>query len=248
VPRFHLPPQLCAGPTLFLSGREAHHAIHVLRLRRGDRVTVLDGAGAQILCDIEGWDRDKVSLTVTQRLEVPPLPYRLTLVQALPKGKLIESIIQKATELGAFCIVPLLSERVVAASIDQDDALKKVERWKLAAVEAIKQCGNPWLPQIELPLTPAQFLSRQENSELTLIASLHPGARHPREFIRTFQAGHGRKPQSVCVWVGPEGDFTPEEVALVTGHGASPISLGPLVLRAETAAIYCLSILSYEQQ
>src|SRR6266571_9144809 len=118
MPRFYLPPDQCAEAALFLTGREAHHAIHVLRLRRGDSITVLDGAGTEFRCEVEEYDRDKVKLAMTEKISVPPLPCQITLLQALPKGKIIESIIQKATELGAFRIVPLLSERVIGSQLE----------------------------------------------------------------------------------------------------------------------------------
>jgi 16S rRNA (uracil1498-N3)-methyltransferase len=101
---------------------------------------------------------------------------------------------------------------------------------------------------VEAAVTPARFLSRGEQFDLPLIASLQPGSRHPREYFDEFRQRHGRLPASACVWVGPEGDFTLEEVEAVTKSGALPITLGPLVLRADTAAVYCLSILSYELQ
>src|SRR5207247_564075 len=101
MPRFYLPVDQCQDATLFLVGREAHHALRVLRLRRGDRVTVLNGVGGELLCEVEQFDRDKVKLSVVEKRAIPPLPYEITLLQALPKGKIIESIIQKATELGA---------------------------------------------------------------------------------------------------------------------------------------------------
>src|SRR5208283_2194722 len=110
---FYLPPADCNGATLLLTGREAHHALRVLRVRRGDRVTVLDGAGTEFLCDIQNFDPDEIQLVVAEKKSIPPLPYQITLLQALPKGKLFESIIQKATELGVHRIFPLLSERVV---------------------------------------------------------------------------------------------------------------------------------------
>jgi 16S rRNA (uracil1498-N3)-methyltransferase len=248
MPRFYLPPDQCRDTTLFLTGREAHHAVRVLRLRRGDRVTVLDGAGSQFLCAFEQNERDKVKLNVLEKTSIPPLPYRITLLQALPKGKIFESIVQKATELGVFRIVPLLSEHVVAAQVDQKGVQQKAEKWRLVAIEAIKQCGSAWLPEIESPVTPKQFLARREKFELPLIASLQSDSRHPREFFRAFQSEHGRRPGSVCIWVGPEGDFTAEEVASVASAGASAISLGPLVLRTETAAIYCLSVINHELQ
>ena len=246
MPRFYLAPDQCADAALFLAGREAHHAIHVLRLRPGDEVTVLNGAGAEFRCEVQEYDRDKVKLAVTEKITVPPLACQITLLQALPKGKIIESIIQKATELGVFRIVPLLSERVVAAQLESKALRNKTDKWRLVAIEAIKQCGSAWLPQIESPVTPKQFLARQEKFELPLIASLQSDSRHPRECFRAFYEKSGRMPRSICIWVGPEGDFTPEEVASVTASGALPVSLGHLVLRTETAAIYCLSILNYE--
>jgi 16S rRNA (uracil1498-N3)-methyltransferase len=113
-------------------------------------------------------------------------------------------------------------------------------------VEAIKQCGAAWLPRVEAPVTPKEFLARAEKFELPIIASLQPGAQHPRQYFQKFEAQHGRKPQSACLWIGPEGDFTAAEVAAITAAGALPITLGKLVLRVETAATYCLSVLNYE--
>jgi len=245
--RFYLPPDKCKTAPLMLSGREAHHALHVLRVRRGEQIVVLDGAGAEFHCEVQDYDRDKVQLAVTQKNSAPPLPCQITLLQAVPRGKIIEAVIQKATELGAARIVPLLSERVTAR-LDDESAAHKAGKWQLVAIEAIKQCGSAWLPQVEPPVTPGQFLARHEKFEMPLIGSLQPDRRHPREYFRAFQAEHGRQPKSVCVWVGPEGDFTPDEVIAIQSGGALPITLGNLVLRSETAAIYCLSILNYEFQ
>src|SRR5438094_6290913 len=99
--RFYLPPSECRDSTLTLSEHEAHHGLNVLRLRRGERVAVLDGAGHEYLCEIRELGHEAIQLAVTQKNFIPALPYQLTLLQAIPKGKIIESIIQKATELGA---------------------------------------------------------------------------------------------------------------------------------------------------
>jgi 16S rRNA (uracil1498-N3)-methyltransferase len=243
--RFYLPPTECKSGPLTLAGTEAHHAVRVLRVRRGERVTVLDGTGGEFLCDIADFDRDKVQLAVVEKKTVPPPPCSITLLQAIPKGKIIEGIIQKATELGAARIVPLLTERVVT-DLDEKHAGRKAEKWQHVAIEAIKQCGAKWLPRVEAPVTPNEFLGRKEPFEQPLIASLQPGAQHPRNYFRQFESQHGRKPKSVCIWIGPEGDLTPDEVAAATAAGAQPITLGNLVLRVETAAIYCLSVLNYE--
>ena len=245
--RFYLPPSQCQGPLLHLRDREAHHALHVLRLQKGESVTVLDGAGHEFLCETVALHRDSVELKPVQKNYSPPLPYQITLLQAVPKRKIIEDIIQKATELGVHRIVPLLSERVTT-QLDTGSAECKLEKWRLTIIEAAKQCGAPWLPQIEAPLSPKAFLARGEKFDLPLIASLQSDSRHPRECFERFHAEHGRLPKSVCIWVGPEGDFTPAEINAAESSGALPVTLGRLVLRSETAAVYCLSVLNYELQ
>ena len=243
--RFYLPPERCAGDPLRLDGREAHHALHVLRLKRGELVTVLDGVGNEFMCTVENAARNAVTLSVSLKNFVPALPCPVTLLQAVPKGKIIESIIQKSVELGARRIVPILSERVVT-HLDDEDAENKREKWQTVAIEAIKQCGAAWLPKVEAPVTIEQFLARKEKFDLSLVGSLQKERRHPREVLSEFETKHGRLPQSVGVWVGPEGDFTLDELKTIQSSGALPISLGHLVLRVETAAVYCLSILNYE--
>jgi 16S rRNA (uracil1498-N3)-methyltransferase len=260
--RFYLPPERCAGAALRLDGREAYHALHVLRLKRGELITVLDGIGNEFLCAVENSSANAVTLSVSLKNFTPPLPCSITLLQAVPKGKIIESIIQKAVELGARRIVPLLTERVVT-KLDAKDAADKRDKWQQVAIEAIKQCGAAWLPQIEMPTAienvlarrnavpeagapPSTFNLQPSTFDLSLVGSLQKERRHPRECLSGFQAQHKHLPQSVGVWIGPEGDFTPEELEAIQASGALPISLGRMVLRVETAAIYCLSILNYE--
>jgi 16S rRNA (uracil1498-N3)-methyltransferase len=244
--RFYLPPDQCETDEVELRDREAHHAARVLRLGCGDRVVVLDGAGQHLVGEIEDAGRERVRLRVVERRRVPPLPYRLTLLQAVPKGKVMETILQKATELGAARVVPLLSERVVA-QVEERDSAAKAARWQQATIEALKQCGTPWLPRVEAPVTPGAFLARKETFDLFLLAALGAGARHPAEYLR--RPGSARDTlRSVAIAVGPEGDFTPGEVSAFRAGGAHPITLGPLVLRCDTAAVYCLSVVSYELQ
>ena len=243
--RFYLPPDDCRGPTLSLTGREAHHGQRVLRLRKGERVCVVNGDGREFFCDVADLARDAIQLAVKETKETAAPACPITLVQAIPKGKLFDSIIQKSTELGVSRIIPLLSERVVT-QIDTENSESKLHHWQTTAIEAIKQCGSPWLPRLEAPLSPAQLLARKEPFDLFLIASLQPGSRHARTWFEAFRKSHGREPKSVCVWVGPEGDFTAVEIAAALEAGAAPITLGQLVLRCETAATYCLSVLNYE--
>ena len=272
--RFYLPPESRTGDALRIEGREALHALHVLRVKCGESVVVLDGAGHEFLCEIAEASRDAVTLRVRQKNSIPPPSCQITLWQAVPKGKIIEAIIQKSVELGAHRIVPLLTERVVT-HLDEKERTHKREKWQWVAIEAIKQCGAAWLPEIETPKTIEEALSRRSAGlrpgssnlqhaesapgsspsafslqlsafDLSLVGSLQTERRHPRECFQEFQAKHGHPPQSVAVWIGPEGDFTPDEFKAIQASGALPISLGRLTLRVETAAIYCLSILNYE--
>lgn len=243
--RFYLPPERCAGNALRLDGREAQHALRVLRVKRGEQIMVLDGAGNEFLCAIGNCARNVVELSVALKDFTPPPPCSITLLQAVPKGKIIESIIQKSVELGVHRIVPLLTEHVVT-HLDDENTGHKHEKWQQVAIEAIKQCGAAWLPKVEAPVTIEQFQARNEKFNLALVGSLQTERRHPRECFREFETKHGRLPRSVGVWIGPEGDFTLEELKAIQAGGALPITLGNLTLRVETAAIYCLSILNYE--
>ncbi|MCX6903004.1 MAG: RsmE family RNA methyltransferase [Verrucomicrobia bacterium] len=243
--RFYLPPDQCQAPMLALEGREAHHALHVLRVAPGELVTVLDGAGQEMVCEVANCQRQHVQLRVVEKKQQAAWPWQITLLQAIPKAGIIEDIIQKAVELGVHRIVPLLSDRVVLRLAD-DTAEAKTVKWQSLAVEAIKQCGNPWLPQVERPLTPKAFIERNESFDLAMIGSLMDEPRRIRDHVENFRAMRQRLPKTICVWIGPEGDFTPSEVGLAKTAGALPISLGRLVLRCETAAIYCLAVLSHE--
>src|SRR5271170_6197456 len=243
--RFYLPPKNCAGEMLRLDTREAHHALKVLRVKYGDLVAVLDGVGNEFLCTVENCSRDAVTLSVSLKNFKPPPACQIALLVAIPKGKIIESIIQKSVELGAHRIVPILSERVVT-QLDGESGEHKREKWQGVAIEAIKQCGAAWLPKIEAPLTIEQFLARKEKFDLSLVGSLQKERRHLREVFNEFEAKQKRLPKSVGVWIGPEGDFTLDELKAIQDSGAVPITLGNLVLRVETAAVYCLSVLNHE--
>jgi 16S rRNA (uracil1498-N3)-methyltransferase len=245
--RFYLPPEQCQSERLALAGAEAHHAADVLRLKPGELVTVLDGAGGEFTCRIHAVERKRIQLDVESLVRDSPPACRITLIQAIPKGQIFEAIVQKATELGVWRIVPLLSERV-AARLVGEAAEHKREKWQQTAVEAIKQCGQRWLPRVEAPVVLPAWLASGEQFDLALFGSLEEDRRHAREYFASFEKERRRRPDSVCVWIGPEGDFSPAEVEAIKKSGALPITLGPLVLRSETAAIFALSIINYELQ
>lgn len=240
--RFYIPPHLWKPDRLVLDGGEAHHALDVLRLKAGDRVTVFNGQGGEATAEIVSTSKAALQLRSLHTGKTPPLTCEITLGQAIPKGKNMELIIEKATELGAARIVPLLSERTVVAC-DAGEALKKKQKWQRVAIEASKQCGQNWLPAVLTPQTPKEFFNGGHGFDLMLIASLQPDAQPLKKVLADFGA---ERPRRVLILVGPEGDFTPAEISLAKAHGCQPITLGPIILRTETAALYCLSVLSHE--
>ena len=232
---------------LTLSADESHHLVAVNRARPGDTVVAFDGRGTEWICELAGDRKNAAVLKVRFRQKAQPLPYEITLGQALPKGPSMDAIIRKATEIGAAHIVPLESERT-QVHLDGGRSDRKIEKWSTAALEAAKQCGNPFLPDIAPVQQASAFMEAARGYDLKLIASLQPGAKSLKAVLATFQAVQGRAPKKVLWLVGPEGDFTPAEMSLAKTCGFEPITLGPLVLRCETAATYALSVLSYELQ
>jgi 16S rRNA (uracil1498-N3)-methyltransferase len=257
--RFYISPESWDPRALILRGNEAHHARDVLRIKRGDRVVVFNGRGREVTAEIADFARDEVHLRKLQENETPPLRCRISLGQAVPKGKNMDLIVQKAVEIGAAEIAPLISERTIV-DLDAKEAEQKRSKWQQIAIEAAKQCGQNWLPAVKTPRKLKEFfgvaagprsVSASHSDvattfDLSLIGSLQPDALHLKHILAEYRERHGDRPQSVLMMVGPEGDFTPAELALAKTQGCQPITLGPIILRVETAAIYCLSVLSYE--
>lgn len=260
--RFYIPPNEWNPDGPALRGAEAHHARDVLRLKAGDKAVLFNGEGRELTAEITSVDNAGIHLRKLHEATTPPLPCRITLAQAIPKGKNMDFIVQKAVEIGAAEIAPLISDRTIV-HLDDETAAQKRTKWKNIAIEAAKQCGQNWLPEVRLPRKLAEFFSGVEagvspaNSkssrptrpplhqgafDLQLIGSLQSDAQHLKKILQD----HIVLPKNVLMLVGPEGDFTPAELALARTHGCRPITLGPIILRVETAAIYCLSILSYE--
>jgi 16S rRNA (uracil1498-N3)-methyltransferase len=230
-----------------LSPEESHHLVAVNRARLGETVVAFDGRGHEWICELVGDRKQGAVLKVRFPQQARPLPYEITLGQALPKGGFMDAIVRKATEIGAAHIVPLESERT-QVHLEGGRSDKKIEKWQVAALEAAKQCGNPWLPEIAPVQAVAPFMESARGYDLKLIASLQPGAKSLKAVLAAFQAAQARAPKKVLWLIGPEGDFTPAEMSLSRSCGFEPITLGPLVLRCETAAVYALSVLSYELQ
>jgi len=244
--RAYAPDASAATTEIRLGADESHHLVAVNRCQRGDPVVAFDGRGREWHCECADPAKSGALLHVRTTHQAAPLSCALTLAQSLPKGATMDEIVRQATELGAARIVPLLTERT-QVHLEADRAEKKIEKWRVGAIEAAKQCGNPWVPEIS-PLTKLEPLlgAGAREFDLMLVASLHAGARSLRSVIAHWRAQHGRAPQRVLWLVGPEGDFSAAELTACVMAGCAPVTLGPLVLRCDTAAVAALSVLSHE--
>jgi 16S rRNA (uracil1498-N3)-methyltransferase len=245
--RFYIAPETWNSVAPMLTGSEAHHAREVLRMKAGEKLVLFNGQGREITAEIVDLSGAEIRLRKLHEAETLPLRCRIVLGQAIPKGKNMELIVQKAVEIGAAEIAPIISDRTIV-QVDSESATQKQSKWQQIAIEAAKQCGQNWLPRVHTPRKLAELFSMasEESFDLRLIGSLQPDARHLKKILADYSREHELRPRSVLMLIGPEGDFTPAELSLARRHGCQPITLGPIILRVETAAIYCLSILSYE--
>ena len=235
MPRFYLPPAAWTE-TPFLEGDEAKHLAQVLRIQSGATITVFDGLGNFAEARVLSVSKQRVDLMLELAESKPtPLP-EITLVQAIPKGKNMDWIVQKAVELGVSKIQPLVTRNTIVSPGDE-----KAEKWRRTALEACKQCAQFTIPVIEDPMTFDAWLKSPDPSELKIIASL---AENPQNFRETL-AAHPEI-ETISILVGPEGDFTPQETEAALEAGYIPVTLGDLVLRVETATLFCLSAVRFQ--
>src|SRR3954464_4652032 len=168
--RFYIAPDNWQPDALILTGPESHHARNVLRLEPGDKVVLFDGRGHEVTAEITATDPAQIQLRKLHEARTPPLRCRITLGQAIPKGKNMDLIVQKAVEIGAAEIAPILSDRTIVR-LDEESAASKQEKWQTVAIEAAKQCGQNWLPQVHVPQTMSQFFLPNPGRSLFLLFS-----------------------------------------------------------------------------
>ena len=225
--RYFLSQPLATG-LVELDGTEAHHLGRVMRAQPGDQVTLFDGQGFEALATIQQVDRDHVTLQVDELLEVDrERPVSLVLGVALPRGDRQKWLVEKLVELGVSMLVPLVTERGVAQPTD-----KALDRLRRMVIEASKQCGRNRLMEIDMPRTLEDFCQAHADSSRKLIA-------HPGEVAGGLDK-HGlmlNPDEATVAAVGPEGGFSDSELDVSAQHGWQRISLGPRILRVETAAL-----------
>lgn len=238
--RFFLDTQILADEAddtfrLDLTHEDEKHA-KVVRLRPGEHIAIIDGASDYFECVIERIDADGVFVSITQHLDAPTLPFAVTLFQGLAKGERFDQVLKHCTELGVSAFVPLLTERTVV-KVDPKRIPSKMERWATIIRNAAKQSGLAFIPALEAPVAIESALPYLHEADLVLIC--WEGALRSGSIRHAIAEAGLRRDAKVAIVVGPEGGLADDEVSRILG--ACPetclVSLGPTILRTETAAV-----------
>ena len=227
-----------------ITGDDAAHLMYAMRAKVGDEVTLVDDEGAVGRMELTGFTSDSVTMKLVERLEAnTESPMNLVLAQCLLKGDKFDWVIQKAVELGAVAIQPLASRNCVVRYEGKKAAAKR-ERWQKIAEEAAKQCGRTRVPEVLPVASLMDWLNEQDSNERTLLFCYENEEQLP---IKTALRTLSGEVRDITVLIGPEGGFTLPEADTVLQAGGRSVTLGPRILRAETAAIAALSIVQYEK-
>lgn len=243
--RFYVSSEQIAEEQIVITGGDVNHIKNVLRLEAGDWVVACDGNGTDYISRIRSVQSDEVLLGIEKKQDTgTELPLRITLFQGLPKQDKLEWIIQKAVELGACEIVPVLTKRCVVRLSDAKKIKKRTERWQAIAHAAAKQCDRGIIPTVHEPVSFSEALCMAERLEYNVIPyELQDGMQAARDIVATACTK-----QSLGIFIGPEGGFEPEEVREATDRQIQPMTLGKRILRTETAGMALLSILMFQLQ
>ena len=226
-----------------ITGGDAHHLAHVMRAQIGDAITVVDAAGQAAEMVVTALTRDAVHLRTQRLLPAETEDREVVLVQALLKGEKMDFVVQKAAELGAACVCPIVTEHVVVR-YDAKKAAAKAARWQKIADEAAKQCGRRSLMAVAPIVSLTELLRDPAYIGAADTATVFCYEQEERQSLRTVLGG--TEARRVTLIVGAEGGFSPAEAAAVTAAGGQPVSLGHRILRAETASLTALAVTQYE--
>lgn len=246
--RFFIAPELVKDMGVYLSlPRElAHQVRDVLRLNLGERLILLDNQGNEILAAVESSSRAGVIVQLLERhAGKAASPIRILLCQGLMKAARFEWILEKGTELGVAAFLPVLCQRSTAGL--QETGTAKIQRWQRIIQEASEQCGRSTLPELQA----ARPLARALGDIPTGALAIMPWEEDRGQSLRDVLAGVRMRvagvviPQTVLLFIGPEGGLTAEETSLARRHGVQVVTLGARILRAETAALACVANVMY---
>lgn len=238
--RFYVEQDLIREDYISIIGSDVNHIKNVLRLRQGDEIVICNGQGKDYYCIINRVsDNEIVAAIDTVKDTAAELKSRIVLFQGLPKKDKFELIIQKAVELGAAEIVPVMTGRVVVKLEDKKKEEKKLQRWQAIAMEAAKQSGRGIIPAVRPVHSFFDAIKALSRMELALI----PYEKATDISITKELLGKIADYSRIGVFIGPEGGFEEEEIRLAMEHNIKPITLGRRILRTETAGLAILSMM-----
>ena len=244
MPKFFLPDNqsYAVGDFLYIEGRDAFHISHTLRMKKGETLVLTSTNRMEYTAEINSFDRDSVKLEVLSVCENKTEPRVFSsLFQALVKGDKMDTVIQKAVELGVGEIYPVSSSRCIVHA-DEKRGEKKLERWQRIAEEAAKQCGRGIVPRVHPIISYKEALVQMKKSNLYFLCYETSVDNTPKKL---FKDKHF---ESVSFFIGPEGGISPEEIELAHSEGIPDVTLGKLILRTETASGAVLSMILYETE
>lgn len=227
---------------MYLSGEEHHHLSRVARVKIKEKVWLFDGLGMNYLARVEEIGRERTRLVVLQTMAAPEPKVKMALGQALLKAKKMEFVLQKTTELGISEFLPVVTDRAIVRVQEKGD--RRRQRWQRISKEAAKQSRRAVFPSILQPSTLADVV-KTRNEEKKLFLSEHRGALLKDLLLPSSHHGMTEIPASVFILVGPEGGWTQAEENIMLNHDYEAVSLGKAVLRAETAAISAVALISH---
>ncbi|WP_210398121.1 16S rRNA (uracil(1498)-N(3))-methyltransferase [Motiliproteus sediminis] len=234
IPRVYEPQPLASGELVQLSDFAAQHLGRALRMQCGDAVKLFNGDGQEFDATLDEVGRKRVTARIgSPRQRAVESPLRIELGQGLSRGERMDYAVQKATELGVSAITPIQTERC-EVRLKGDREQKRTQHWQSVAVSAAEQSGRLRVPEVRAPQTLADWLATAD-ADLKLV--LHPEA--PASLLDL------PAPQSVALLIGPEGGLSDDEVVAAQAAGFKALSLGPRVLRTETAPVAALTLLQY---
>ncbi len=240
MPRFFLSAASPENGCFEITGDNAHHISFSLRMRCGERITVCDGEGMDYECVIRHMDGQTVKAEILEkRRAVTESPVKIRLYQSVPKGDKFDYIVQKAVELGVSEIVPVYSARCIVKPDEKSEAKRLVRLGKIAE-EAAKQCGRGMIPRILPHMRYAEAVKNAEGG--AFLCYEEEGSYSLKAYLDEFT---GKKENTLCFFVGPEGGYAKDEVALAKECGISSVALGNRILRSETASGFVLSCIAY---
>lgn len=235
MPHFFIPPQNITGTKFTLQGTEAHHLVKVRRVKSGEELRLFDGTGKTYLARIDNILKNEITGTILKQEKTPQVKVKLKIFQSVPKGERCDWLIEKLSELGVNCFVPMITERSAVKQVQP----AKIDRWRRLSIAATKQCSRPDIMEVQGPVDFRQAVESVKNPAAKSGSAKKCVSLIPWESEQTcsIKDALSQKFTECIIFIGPEGGFTAREIKLAVDAGIIPVTLGPRILRTETAGL-----------